>query len=355
MGRGGPWLLGVSVAGVLASKGDQTRRAALCYQRPMTEKEVIAWLSQPPSPIRRDGALSRDEVAEAVTAYLNNGLDLFEEALLLHSNHKVPRAVALVVLGLEEIAKVPRLVDTFLRFEHGVDKRAWDAFWKSGGSHKAKQALILAYGQTIREQFEADPMFSQRLYRYYASESVLGALDALKQSSFYVDMRQDGLHVPSGDEDRTGAFDYLLTFGQERADSFGAWHVTERRSADYLDVALNRRSFAQWTTNYGVLEVRADILYQAVSLSASYVPDYGAFYAFVDEYRAKTAKKNLREALHSLADVLKTRMERSGSLPFYFDRNAGAYKLMLGLSEKTKIVGAGFGKELREKLLSSDP
>ena len=40
-------------------------------------------------PILRDGVLSRDEVAEAVTAYLPNDLDLFEESLPLCSHEKV--------------------------------------------------------------------------------------------------------------------------------------------------------------------------------------------------------------------------------------------------------------------------
>jgi hypothetical protein len=60
----------------------------------MTEEEIIAWLSQPRAPIRRDGVMSRDEVAEAVTNYLGNGLGLFEEALLLCRSGRVPRAAA---------------------------------------------------------------------------------------------------------------------------------------------------------------------------------------------------------------------------------------------------------------------
>ena len=81
----------------------------------MTEEEIIAWLSQARAPIRRDGVMSRDEVAEAVTNYLGNGLGLFEDALLLCRSGRVPRAAALVVLGLEEIGKVPLLVNTYSR------------------------------------------------------------------------------------------------------------------------------------------------------------------------------------------------------------------------------------------------
>jgi AbiV family abortive infection protein len=141
----------------------------------MTEAEIAAWLSQPRSPIRRHGALSRDEVAEASTAYLKNGRDLMEEALILYGNQRIPRAVALAVLALEEIAKVPRVVNTFLQDALAGDPQVWKEFWKSGGSHRAKQELILAYGKTIRDQLGDEPVFAQRLYRYFAPDSVLTA------------------------------------------------------------------------------------------------------------------------------------------------------------------------------------
>jgi AbiV family abortive infection protein len=322
----------------------------------MTEEETIAWLSQPRAPIRKEGVLSRDEVAEAVTAYLGNGLDLFEEALLLCAHQKVPRAAALAVLGLEEIAKIPQIVNTFLRFEHGVEKDAWTTYWKTGGFHKPKQALILAYGQKIREVFEGDPFFARRLYRYDAPEKIRETLDAFKQSNFYVDLRQDGVRAPAGDEGTRAALDYLLTFGQERADSFCQRHVSARRSADFLEEALGRRPAARWTAHYAVPEVRADILYELVALSASFVPNYVTFYDFAEHYRKKVSDKYFRGALRSLATLLKDRAERFASLPpslpLYSARYMNAIKLMGGLTNQGKIVGASFGKELQEILWS---
>ena len=150
----------------------------------MTEDEIFEWLSHDRSPIRRDGVLSREEVANAITAYLINGLCLFDESLLLHANKKVSRAAALTVLGLEEVAKIPRVVNTFLRHEHGVDENAWRDYWKAGGSHKKKQELILAYGHIIREQFDGDPMHARQLYRHYAPKAVLDSLDSFKQLVF---------------------------------------------------------------------------------------------------------------------------------------------------------------------------
>jgi AbiV family abortive infection protein len=317
----------------------------------MTEEEIIAWLSQARAPIRRDGVMSRDEVAEAVTNYLGNGLGLFEDALLLCRSGRVPRAAALAVLGLEEIGKVPLLVNTFLRFEHGIDREVWKAYWKSGGSHKAKQALILGYGNIVRNQLDGDPMFSRRLYRHYATEKVLESLDTFKQSNFYVDLRQDGIHAPGNDKGTLAALDYLLTFGQERADSFCGWHVSARRSIDYLDLALGRKPIARWTTHYAVPEVRADILYQAASLSASHVPDYAAFCDFMAQYQEKVSEKHFKEALISLAELLKNRVDRTGALSFYYARYMNAFKLMISLSDQKKILGASFGRKLRELLL----
>lgn len=317
----------------------------------MTEEEIIAWLAQARTPIRRDGVMSRDEVAEAVTAYLGNGLGLFEEALLLCQSGRVSRAAALIVLGLEEVGKVPLLINTFLRFEHGADKEAWKAYWKSGGSHKTKQALILGYGKVIREQFEGDPVFSRRLYRHYAPENVMEALDAFKQSNFYVDLRQDGIQTPTNDNRTLAALDYLLAFGQERADSFCSWHVTARRSVDYLDVALGRKSVARWTTHYAVPEVRADMLYQATGLSSSHVPDYATFGDFMAQYKTKVSEKHFKQALMSLAELLKNRVGQTEALPLYYGRYLNAFKLMIGLSDQKQILGASFGRKLQELLL----
>jgi AbiV family abortive infection protein len=318
----------------------------------MTEDEIIAWLSQPLARIVRDRVLSRGEVAEVVTAYLGNGLDLFEEALLLSTHQKISRAAALAVLGLEEIAKIPRIVDTFLRFEHGVED-AWTAYWKTGGKpggvHKAKQAAILAYGQLIQEK--------DYLYRYNRPKNIVETLDTFKQSNFYVDLRQDGVHAPADDQWNRGALDYLLTFGQERADSFCGWHISVRRSVDYL----RRRPVDQWTTHYALLEVRADILYQVAALSAARVPDYVTFCDFAEQYEQKIPNDMFQEALLSLATLLKSRVRQSSNvLPLYYARYDNAFKLMVCLADprmipnQREIVDRRFGEKLRETLLSHD-
>lgn len=242
----------------------------------MSEDEIAAWLSHKRSPVRRDGVLTKEEVAQAITAYQNNGMRLFEDALLLATNSRIERAAALTVLALEEIAKIPQLVNTFLRYERGVDKDAWIAYWKAGGVHKKKQELILRYGQSIKSQMDGDPVHGRRLYRYYAPDTILENLDWFKQANFYVDMRQDGIHAPGDQHGAIQAFDYLLTYGQERVDSFCSWHITKRRSLDYLDMALGQKNPEVWTTSYKLEEVQADVFYQASAVSASHIPDYAS-------------------------------------------------------------------------------
>ncbi|MGV3548986.1 AbiV family abortive infection protein [Rhizobium sp.] len=321
----------------------------------MTEEEIVAWLTRNRPPIRREGVMSQGEVAAAVTAYLANGLSLLEESLLLSQHGRQARAASLVILGLEEIAKVPLLVNTFLSFEHGVDKEAWKAYWKSGGSHRTKQALILGYGNIIRGKIEGDPVSSRRLYRNFAPESVLEAMDTFKQSNFYVDLRKDGIHAPIDDEKTLASFDYLLAFGQERGDSFCSWHVSARRSLDFLDLALGRKTVSRWTSHYSVPEVRADILYQMMALSASIIPDYSTFFDFMEQYKKKVSDKHLKEALLTLAQNVRSRVDHTVALPISHTRHLNALKLLIGLSkgmlERKHLLGTTFSKKLESVLL----
>src|SRR3979490_3172915 len=105
----------------------------------MNETEVLDWLARQRPPVRRKGTLDRDEVARAMTAYFHNAQSLFDESLILYGANRKARACALCGVALEELAKIPLLADTFLRFEYGADQDAWAKYWESGGDHKKKQ------------------------------------------------------------------------------------------------------------------------------------------------------------------------------------------------------------------------
>lgn len=320
----------------------------------MIEETVANWLSRDMPPIRREGVLTKKEVAQAATAYLNNGVNLFDDALLLASNSRPSRAAALAVLGLEEIAKIPQLINAFLHYEHHVDENAWIDYWKSGGRHGTKQEIILTYGKIIRNLMDGDPLHDRKLYRHYAPVEILGNLDRFKQSNFYVDIRTDGIHAPDETENTLQAFDYLITFGQERADSFCSWHVSEQRSLDYLEVALGQRVPGQWTS-YQTSEVLSDILYQAASSSASQIPDYVNFYDFMEHYQNKAAQVRIKSALLDLAKRLRMRIDMATTLPFFYSRFIGTYKLIYGLSHQQEIFGKSFSRKLKGVLVPEQP
>lgn len=315
------------------------------------DDDVVAWIGGPSSPIKRGGELTDLEVADATVAYLKNGNSLLSDARFLVSNSRVVRGTALAVLALEELAKIKIIVETLLRFKHNVDPEAWKKYWKTGGSHKTKQEEILSYGKIIREVYDGDPMHGRYLYRLYAPEAALEKLDWLKQASLYVDLREDGIHAPNSTEDTKKATDYLITFAQERADSYMSWHISARRAQDFLSVATGKRDQKNWTSSYRPEEVYADILYQAVALSASNVPDYMTFYDFIRTYLKKNvAEKRIKEAILEVAAELRSRMNEGNHLPIFAMRYIGAYKLLLGISENSAIFSASFNKELRGRL-----
>ena len=315
------------------------------------DDQLTSWIAKPGSAIKRAGELSETEVADASVAYLKNGVDLLSDARFLLSNERSARGSALVVLALEELAKIKIIIETFLKYEHGVDREAWKKHWKTGGSHRTKQEEILSYGKIIRASHDGDPMHGRYLYRYYAPDDALEKLDWFKQSSFYVDIRDDGIHAPGSTENSIKATDYLLAFAQERADSYMSWHISQQRTLDQLQVALGKRAMNVWTRSYRSDEVQADLLYQASALSASHVPDYWTFYDFVKSYLKKNvAERRVKDALLNLASEMRLRIIDSESLPLFQSRYIGAYKLVFGISEISDIFGASFNRELKARI-----
>lgn len=78
------------------------------------DDQLTSWMGKPESGIRRAGELNETEVAEATVSYLKNGTDLLFDARFLIANARFSRGAALVVLGLEELAKIKIIVETFL-------------------------------------------------------------------------------------------------------------------------------------------------------------------------------------------------------------------------------------------------
>lgn len=317
----------------------------------MTDKEIFEWLMQSRPPIRRTGSLNKVEVAEAVTAYQANGRALLEDALLLAYNNRVNRAIALAVLAIEEIAKVSMLSNAFRTSEVENNTSNWDTYWKVAGRHGDKQEHILLYGSIIQDFFRGDIMHDRRLYRYYAPKELSSVLDHFKQSNLYVDLRMDGVHAPQIGPFSTNALDFLMTYAQERSDSFQSWHVSVKRSLDFLSInPLDRKP---WTSSHHIDEVCADLQYQMSAMSASIVPDYGSFKDYVQRYRHKVSERRLKDALLDLCKLYNSRLQKSKALERYYGRQFGQIKLLLSLeSFDGHIFGKRFGARMKELLLS---
>lgn len=322
----------------------------------MYEEDIITWIGGPGASIKKSGELNEKEVACATVAYLKNGNKLLHDARFLITNKRIERGTALTILALEELAKIKILTETFLHHAHGVDEDAWKKYWKTGGNHKTKQEQILSYGKIVRASFDGDLTHQKYLYRHYAPDQALEKLDWLKQSSLYVDIRDDGIHEPSSNEYSIKATDYLLTFAQERADSYMSWHISPQRTLDQLSVALGKQRSQKWTHSYKKSEVYSDILYQCSALSASLIPNYAVFNDFIRKYlQNNVAKKRVEEAILTLAADIRLRIQESKELPIYQSRYIGAYKLLFGISELSGLFSSAFNKELMKQLeLKSD-
>ncbi|MGX7925479.1 AbiV family abortive infection protein [Tsuneonella sp. HG094] len=321
----------------------------------MTDDEILNWLSRDRSPIRRDGALPENEVAEALTSYFRNGRALIDDARFMVANGRWSRAASIAVLSLEELAKVPMLANAYLQHEYGGVTDAWKDFWKALGKHRDKQKHILCYGSLLKERIEADGPFNRWLYRFSAPEGLFERLDAFKQSGFYVDLRMDGVHAPNSEIEVRDITDLLLALAQERCDSFESWHVTSRRSLDFLKQSFDMGETGLWPKSFQPEEVEADIIYSASAMSAGIVPDYHSFTGYVHEYRKRVADKRLKEAFLSVAKRYRERMDDSRSrLPQYHGRLFEPAKLLISIDKIDKTFGKSFGDKITAILFKDD-
>lgn len=312
------------------------------------EKRIADHIGRPMAKIRKAGSLPQDEVAAAATAYFENACELLSDSHLLVAHGRPQRAIGLAVLSLEELAKIPMIVNTWLRDVRG-EERAWAEYWKVGGRHKPKQELLLAYGSRIRTEFDGDPMSDRKLYEFYPLKELVEHLDRFKQSSWYVDIREDGIHQPVVSPADLEALDFILALVQERADSFEAWHGSVRRSQDFLDQVVGNRAHHKWSS-YTQAEVAADILYQAVIHSASEIPDYMAFNAFFQAYHRSRPSKRVVDALSQLITRIRSRLERVSELPLLTSRSLRLSKLLLGAASREDIIGRSRSRKLLAEL-----
>ena len=119
--------------------------------------------------------ITKEQVAVLMHFCFCNALDLYKEAELLKKNRKYARAFYLCVVALEELAKIPLVLNAI--FIPKSEQKAWINFWKIFNSHTIKQNAIRQYGQTFLKK--------DKFYRKRIPERL--PVNKLKLASLYVD------------------------------------------------------------------------------------------------------------------------------------------------------------------------
>jgi AbiV family abortive infection protein len=132
--------------------------------------------------------LTDEQIATALHLCFKNSAKLSQEAAILEASGSEERAIALIVLSLEELAKIPIVFDA-LRIAP-ENTRAWKRFWQSWRSHSAKQAIWSVYGELLSTGQDKDAdAFSDR---YPPGTNI----DAAKQRGLYVSFTDGAFQSP---------------------------------------------------------------------------------------------------------------------------------------------------------------
>lgn len=263
-------------------------------------KNIVDSYTQGSNPRR---PLNIEETANGLTAFYLNASNLLDDSWYLFERDSIPRAVALLILAIEELAKIPKLYDHYIslsaqKLSKKDTTQPWQEFWKSFSKHSEKQRTIENYGKILRKMDNESKLHNQHTpYFTFLSEDISKKLDCLKQRCFYVDYIESGFVEPSK-ICKIELYDELYTFTLERLYSFGALHGTKNRSKHMLESAQNfidiicsnnltQAQLEESVNNHRNINhrsasddpslVQLDIIYWASHRSSSIVPDYLAF------------------------------------------------------------------------------
>jgi AbiV family abortive infection protein len=159
--------------------------------KPKVEATFLGGLSK--------GPLTLEAVAAGMTTCYLNAESLLDDVRLLASRGRLPRALALTILVLEELAKVPDLHDTAVRAALIGSELEWPALWRRYVNHKPKQEKIRDYGKTLKEQAPqpASSIENPLPYSLFLPEEIASVLEQVKQRCFYSDHWNSTFHLPS--------------------------------------------------------------------------------------------------------------------------------------------------------------
>lgn len=335
--------------------------------------EKISKYTQGSNPRRPLGV---EETAQGLTAFYINAAQLVEDSWCLADHGRLSRAISLLVLAIEELAKIPSLYDHYIMTEaQNLPKKElskpWQEFWKSFSKHGEKQKTIETYGKTLQAIDSRSELFNEHTpYANFLSEEVSKKLDRLKQRGLYVDYIESGFIDPSiiADEE---IFDELYTFTLERLHSFGSFHCSVERSKamllsalEYIKVVtsddLTEPKLEQAVKKYSSISnrptsteisiVELDILYWASHRSSSPVPDYVKFKEVMQHCTKELNKSELFQSLDSVLKKIKFYLELE-KYPKLVVRNYQMYKLIYSFSNEA-VENGNLRRRHYEKLFT---
>jgi AbiV family abortive infection protein len=186
------------------------------------------------------GAITPHEIARGMHLSFKNAAKLARESKLLVRHRASARAFSLAVLGLEELGRVPLLLNGLFLDQNDV--AGWKVFWNKLRSHHCKQSVWSVYGSLLRHQKHAHAAHYED--RYPAGIEPL--LDKFKQMGFYVSFHR-GQFLEPGQfaSDNRRWLRYLLSALESRVASLRELHGTLDSSERVVRAALRLYREAQ--------------------------------------------------------------------------------------------------------------
>jgi len=179
-----------------------------------------------------------------------NAKDLYEDAKLLKKNKRRSRVFGLLILSLEELSKIPILLNTI--FYSKDDDKKWNAFWKSFNTHSHKQIVWSSYGKILEKYFN--------IYSFEDKypPGLQPLLEKGKQLCFYVNFFENDFIKPADfAKDNIEWLNWIIEFTEKRIKSFSSLHSSLNRSR--LVVKHTKKIFGLFKNNMGEAELKSSI------------------------------------------------------------------------------------------------
>jgi len=174
--------------------------------------------------------LDKRQIAAGMHLCYTNARTLADEAKLLKENGYYARALSLTILGLEELGKIPLILDMILC--PADDAEAWRRAWQELQSHKVKLGVMTVYGRQVLRV----------LGKSFETELPLGIeplANKFKQLGFYVTFFKDRFILPEEfAKENYEWLDWLLLVLRERISSFERLHGSLQNSERFTDEAV---------------------------------------------------------------------------------------------------------------------